>query len=86
MKRERMRSSSVAISCGGCDTNTEYQSVTAQGTAVFVCDIERKRDILNAIVNKYTPQYAGHQLPDNMVKGTAVISIKITELTGKYWK
>lgn len=69
-----------------CDTNTKYQSVTAQGTAETVYDIDRKREILDAIVNKYTPQFSGTRLPDNMVKGTAVVEIKITDLTGKYWK
>lgn len=33
-----------------------------------------------------TPQYSGHWLPDNMVKGTAVVVINVTELTGNYWK
>lgn len=68
-----------------CDTNTEYQSVIAQGKAEIVTDIDRKREVLNAIVDKYTPQYSGCQLPDNMVKGTAVVAIKIDQLTGKYW-
>lgn len=69
-----------------CDTNTEYQSVIAQGTAEIVCNIDCKRTILNAIVDKYTPQYSGTRLPDNMVKGTVVVAIRITELTGKYWE
>lgn len=69
-----------------CDTNTEYQSVIAQGTAEIVCDIDCKRTILNAIVDKCTPQYSGTRLPDNMVKGTVVVAIRITELTGKYWE
>lgn len=68
-----------------CDTNTEYQSVIAQGKAEIVSDIDRKRKVLNAIVDKYTPQYSGCQLPDNMVKGTAVVAIRIMELAGKYW-
>jgi len=68
-----------------CDTNTEYQSVIAQGKAEIVTDIDRKREVLNAIVDKYTPQYSGCQLPDNMVKGTAVVAVRIMELTGKYW-
>lgn len=69
-----------------CDTNTKYQSVIAQGTAEIVCDIDRKRIIIGAIVDKYTPQYSGKQLPDNMVKGTVVVAITITEMTGKYWE
>lgn len=68
-----------------CDTNTEYQSVIAQRKAEIVSDIDRKRKVLNAIVDKYTPQYSGCQVPDNMVKGTAVVAVRITQLTGKYW-
>lgn len=69
-----------------CDTNTKYQSVIAQGQAEIVSDIDRKRAVLDAIVDKYTPQYSGTRLPDNMVKGTAVVVINVTELTGKYWE
>ena len=60
--------------------------MTAQGTAEIVCDTERKRAVLDAIVDKYTPQLSGIRLPDNMVKGTAVVEIRITEMTGKYWE
>lgn len=69
-----------------CDTNTKYQSVTVQGTAEIVSDTERKRAVLDTIVDKYTPQLSGTRLPDNMVKGTAVVGIRITEMTGKYWE
>ena len=69
-----------------CDTNTKYQSVTVQGTAEIVSDTDRKRAVLDAIVDKYTPQLSGIRLPDNMVKGTAVVEIRITEMTGKYWE
>ena len=69
-----------------CDTNTKYQSVIIQGTADFVDDIESKRNVLCAIVNKYTPHLSDKTLPDNMVKGTAIVEIKIDKLTGKYWE
>ncbi len=69
-----------------CGTNTAYQSVTASGTISLVDDPDFKREILNAIVSKFTPVFAGAVLPDNMVKGTAVIELKPTEITGKYWK
>lgn len=67
-----------------CDTNTRYRSVTVYGTAEVICDIDDKRAALDAIVDKYTPQNSGCLLPDNMVKGTAVVAINITESTGKY--
>ena len=67
-----------------CDTNTRYRSVTVYGTAEVIRDIDDKRAVLDAIVDKYTPQNSGCRLPDNMVKGTAVVAINITESTGKY--
>lgn len=68
-----------------CDTNTKYQSVILSGKAILVEDIEHKREVLVEIVKKYTPHLAGNALPENMVKGTAVIQIKILDITGKYY-
>lgn len=68
-----------------CDTNTKYQSVILSGRAILVEDIEHKREVLVEIVKKYTPHLAGNALPENMVKGTAVIQIQILDITGKYY-
>lgn len=68
-----------------CDTNTKYESVIISGTAKLVDDIDEKGNILKKIVEKYTPHLASKELPINMVKGTAVIQIDITEMTGKYY-
>lgn len=68
-----------------CDTNTKYESVIISGTAQLVDDIEKKRNVLNKIVDKYTPHLANNEIPINMVKGTAVIQINVTEMTGKYY-
>lgn len=68
-----------------CGTNTEYQSVIVNGSAHLVSDIELKKLALKAIIAKYTPHLSDKELPDNMVKGTAVVEIEITEMTGKYW-
>ena len=48
-------------------------------------DIKEKGRILKEIVKKYTPQLAKNEIPDNMVKSTAVIRIDVTEITGKYY-
>lgn len=69
-----------------CDTNTAYQSVIVSGTASFLTDLDAKRAALGRIVGKYTPQLADRPLPDNMVRGTAVIEIDIAAATGKYWE
>ncbi len=68
-----------------CDTNTKYESVIISGTARLADDINEKGNILKKIVEKYTPHLAGKELPINMVKGTVVIQIDITEMTGKYY-
>lgn len=69
-----------------CDTEAKYNSIVAFGLAKIVNDINYKREVFNKIVDKYTPQFSGFSLPENMVKGTAVIEIEITSCTGKYHK
>lgn len=68
-----------------CDTNTAYQSVIISGTAALLTEADEKRAALGLIIGKYTPQLATKPLPDNMVRGTAVIMIDISDMTGKYW-
>lgn len=69
-----------------CDTEAEYNSVVIIGNASLLEDLDYKREVLNNLVEKYTPQLVGKELPDNMIKGTAVIEIEIVECTGKYHK
>lgn len=68
-----------------CDTNTKYESVIISGTANLVDDIEKKRNVLKRIVEKYTPHLVKKEIPDNMVRGTAVIRIDVTDMSGKYY-
>ena len=68
-----------------CDTNTSYQSAILQGTAGLVFDIAEKKMALQGIVRKYTPALADKVLPENMVKGTAVLKITADKVTGKYY-
>lgn len=68
-----------------CDTNTKYKSVIVSGNAVLIDNIDEKIKALSGIVKKYTPQLARIDLPDNMVKGTAVIKVDIKNITGKYY-
>nr|WP_283610742.1 pyridoxamine 5'-phosphate oxidase family protein [Faecalispora anaeroviscerum] len=68
-----------------CDTNTKYESVIISGIAKRLEDQNEKRNVLTKIVEKYTPHLANKELPDNMVKGTAVIRVDLAEITGKYY-
>ncbi len=69
-----------------CDTNTKYESIIATGSAALVKDIGEKKMVLQKIVEKYTPNLTNVPLPENMVRGTAVIRISVVELTGKYYE
>ncbi|BCJ93513.1 pyridoxamine 5'-phosphate oxidase [Anaerocolumna cellulosilytica] len=69
-----------------CDTEAIYNSVVLTGTAQILSDALYKREVLNKLVEKYTPQFVGKELPENMVKGTAVIEILVEKCTGKYHK
>jgi len=68
-----------------CDTNTKYESVIVSGIAKLVDNIEEKNSVLKEIVKKYTPHLVNRELPSNMVRGTAVIRIDLSEITGKYY-
>lgn len=69
-----------------CDTNTAYKSVVVRGMAQMISESGEKKKVLDAIIGKYTPQLSGKAIPDNMLNGTAVVKISITEMTGKYYQ
>lgn len=69
-----------------CDTNTAYQSVIIGGNASLLAETDAREFALGLIIDKYTPHLSDQPLPKNMVKGTAVIVIDITSMTGKYWE
>jgi len=69
-----------------CETNTKYESVIVSGKATLVDDKEHKKEVLAEIVKKYTPHLTQKEIPDNMVKSTAVIKIEMQNVTGKYYE
>ena len=68
-----------------CDVNTQYQSVIITGTASLVNDEKLKAEVLDLIVEKYTPSLSGAPF-GNSIKATGVIEIEIKEMTGKYYR
>jgi len=68
-----------------CDVNTKYSSVIAFGQAAMVEETSVKVEALNKIVAKYTPQLAGQEYPENMLKATGIIKITIESITGKFF-
>lgn len=56
------------------------------GKAALLENYKVKAKVLDKIVEKYTPHLADKTLPENMVRGTAVMEIAIDEITGKYYQ
>lgn len=67
-----------------CGTEALYSSVVIRGRAAILTDPGYKREVLDQLVCKYTPRYAGKELPEKMVQATAVIEIIPETCTGKY--
>lgn len=66
---------------GGADCTTRYESVIGWGTVQFVSDFNEKNAILCELNKKF--ESAADKLPEHVVDKTAVIKIKIDEMTGK---
>jgi uncharacterized protein len=66
-----------------CAASYYYRSVIAKGTAVFVDDPHRKIEILKQLVDKYEPGAGDGRMPDHILRQTAVVEIRIEEMTGK---
>ena len=69
-----------------CDVNTEFNSVIVEGKASLVSEFDEKYQALSQIVAKFTPHFVGKELPEKMIKGTAVIRIDILNCVGRYYK
>ncbi|RXK14500.1 nimA protein [Halarcobacter mediterraneus] len=69
-----------------CDVNTEFNSIILRGRASLINDFNEKHTALSKIVEKFTPHLKNKELPEKMVKGTAVIRIDILDYVGRYYK
>lgn len=67
-----------------CSADAAYESVVIIGDAKLAEDFEEKADILKALVKKYIPDREFPEMGEAAVKNTAVIKIKVREMTGKY--
>ena len=67
-----------------CNCGMKYYSVIGSGKAKIIEDKNKKKKILDNIIQKYTKNYhKSFKYPENTLKKTAVIKVKLTELTGK---
>jgi nitroimidazol reductase NimA-like FMN-containing flavoprotein (pyridoxamine 5'-phosphate oxidase superfamily) len=68
-----------------CETNTRFRSAIIQGEARMLSEPARALIVLDAFVQKYTPQHFGRELPPGKVKATGIIEVDILSATGKYY-
>lgn len=69
-----------------CDVNTEFNSVIIKGKASLLDSFDEKQKALKSIVAKFTPHLLDKELPEKMIKATAVIKIDILKCAGRYYK
>ncbi len=74
-----------------CNIGQSYKSVMITGEAIIVGGVSEKRNALEALIKKYVPEGGYIQLTEEMVENyrsklqrrTAIIKIKINEISGK---
>jgi hypothetical protein len=66
-----------------CRANYYYRSIIVKGKASFVKDQDRKREILERMMEKYQPEGDYGEIPMEILKKTAVIEITVEKISGK---
>jgi nitroimidazol reductase NimA-like FMN-containing flavoprotein (pyridoxamine 5'-phosphate oxidase superfamily) len=66
-----------------CDVTTGYSSVVVFGKARLIDEVAERLAPLQRISEKYTPDMAKLDFPEEMLKITAIIEITIEKITGK---
>ncbi len=69
-----------------CNADAEYESIVIRGDAVVLDDFELKKKVLTEIIRKFTPHLENMPVPDERIKGTAVMQLTPIRITGKYHK
>jgi nitroimidazol reductase NimA-like FMN-containing flavoprotein (pyridoxamine 5'-phosphate oxidase superfamily) len=66
-----------------CRANYYYRSIIVKGKASFVKDQDKKREILERMMEKYQPEGDSGEIPMEILKKTAVIEITVGKISGK---
>lgn len=66
-----------------CSAFYQYRSVILKGRAEIIEDIEEKRMVMKALMEKYQPEGGYSDFPKEKLAITAVIRIDIEAMTGK---
>jgi len=66
-----------------CTAGYYYRSVIIKGSAVLVKDADKKRKVLEKLMEKYQPEGGYEAIVPEILRKTAIIEISIREMTGK---
>lgn len=66
-----------------CKASHLYRSILIKGKAAFVKDRNKKRKVLDRLMEKYQPERGDGEMSAEILEKTAVIEILIKELTAK---
>jgi len=67
----------------GCNANYYYRSIIIKGRGALVNGRTKKRKVLQMLMEKYQPEANEKDIPERVLKKTAVIEILPEEITGK---
>jgi hypothetical protein len=73
----------VIASKVACRANYYYRSIIGKGRASFVKDQDKKREILERMMEKYQPEGDYGEIPMEILTKTAVIEIRVGKISGK---
>jgi hypothetical protein len=72
----------LVVSESPCNWGMKYLSLIGQGKAYLISNISEKKDALNVIMRKYSPE-TSFEYSDDAVNKVAVIKVNIDNITGK---
>ena len=73
----------VSSKANGCQANYYYRSIIIKGKATLINERVKKRRVLQMLMEKYQPEGNEKEIPERVLKKTAVIEILPREVTGK---
>ena len=73
----------VAVHGPACSSSFYYRSVIIKGRAIFIKDRNRKKKILEKLMEKYQPEGGYEGISEAILDKTGVIEISMDQITGK---
>ncbi|MCC7564260.1 MAG: pyridoxamine 5'-phosphate oxidase family protein [Methanobacterium sp.] len=74
--------SELVASASPCNWGMKYLSLIGQGKAYVISNIPEKKDALDVIMGKYSPE-ASFEYSDDAINEVVVIKVNIDSVTGK---